>query len=226
VRLIAVDTGRATWLFPLEEIVPREPLDRGQLTAALVDRYGFAIFPPSNIPPEEINKNGAKFQNGFLMFEGKKSGITELAIFNDGVVVNSHSTEAASAFIEDLVSYVRSNFGFRDFTSKVRRIIVSQLIVEFDTRLAALVPAFEKIGALINKDMGELYDASVFLDFGRIDLVMDKGTADINYVAPKFLIERRANISFSQERYFCSATMHTNSHLRILEEIEKMASAK
>jgi hypothetical protein len=145
VRLIAIDTGRATWLFPLEEIAPLEPLDRGQLTAALVERYGFAVFPAPNAPPEELNKNGAKFQNGFFAFDGKRAGITELAVFNDGIVVNANSTEGASAFIEDLINYVRANFQFRDFTSNVRKVLVSQVIVEFDARLAALVPLFEKL---------------------------------------------------------------------------------
>jgi hypothetical protein len=222
VRLIAIDTGRATWLFPLEEISPLEPLDRGQLTAALVDRYGFAAFPAPNTPAEEINKNGAKFQNGFFTFGGRRANITELAIFTDGIVVNSNSTEAALAFIEDLTNYVRSNYGFRDFTSKVRKILVSQLIVEFDTRLVALIPLFEKISALINKETGQLYETPVAMDFGRIDFLFDKEKAGINYAAPRFLIERRAGVPFAQERYYCSASMHTDSHLRILAEIEKM----
>lgn len=224
-RLIAVETGRVTWLFPLEEIAPLEPLDRGQLTAALVDRYGFAVFPASNTPPEEINKNGAKFQNGFFTFDGKRASIAELAVFNDGIVVNSNSTEAASAFIGDLISYVRSNFRFRDFTSKVRTILVSQVVVEFDTRLAALVPLFAKIGAMINKETGQIYETPVFMDFGRIDFLFDKEKAGIEYAAPRFLIERRAGVPFSQERYYCSASMHSDSHLRILEEIEKMLPA-
>jgi hypothetical protein len=197
-------------------------LDRGQLAAAFVDRYGFAVFPPTNLPPEEVAKNGVKFQTGFFAFEGKRASITELAVFNDGIVVNASSSESASAFIEDLMDFVRANFRFRNFTSKVRKIIVSQVVVEFDTKLAALLPAFEKIGALVSKEMSQLYETSLALDFGRIDLIVDKDRADLNHIAPKFLIERRAGVSFSQERYYCSASMHTASHLRILEQIEKM----
>jgi hypothetical protein len=225
VRLIAVETGRATWLFPLEEITPLEPLDRGELTAALVDRYSFGVFPAPNTSVEESNKNGAKFQNGFFTFEGKRANITELAVFNDGIVVNANSTEAASAFIEDLINYVRSNFRFRDFTSKVRKVLVSQLVVEFDTRLAALIPLFEKISGLINRETGQLYGTPVFMDFGRIDFLFDKQKAGIDHAAPRFLIERRAGVPFSQERYYCSASMRTDSHLNILAEIEKMLLA-
>jgi hypothetical protein len=225
VRLIAVETGRATWLFPLEEIAPLEPLDRGQLTAALVERYGFKVFPASNATAEEINKNGAKFQNGFFSFNGKRANVAELAVFNDGIVVNSNSTESASAFIEDLINFVRSNFRFRDFTSRVSRILVSQVVVEFDTRLAALVPLFEKIVALINKETDQLYETPASMDFGRIDFLFDKEKANVDHAAPRFLIERRAGVPFSQERYYCSASMHSDSHLRILKEIEKLLLA-
>jgi hypothetical protein len=225
VKLISIDTGRVSWLFPLEEIAPLEPVDRVQLGLALVDRYGFKVFPTSNASAEELNKNGTKFQFGFFAFEGKRAGITELAVFNDGIVVNATSTEAAAAFIEDLMGYVRSNFRFRDFTSKVRKILVSQVVVEFDTQLAALVPLFERIGALINKETGEAYETPVFLDFGRIDFQAEKESAGATSAAPRFLIERRAGVPFSQERYYCSAGMHSDSHLRILEEIEKMLLA-
>jgi hypothetical protein len=71
--------------------------------------------------------------------------------------VNSNSTEAALAFINDLVGYVRTTFKFRDFTSKVRKILVSQRVVEFDARLAALVPLFETIAGLINEETEQLY---------------------------------------------------------------------
>lgn len=224
-RLIGIDTGRATWLFPLEEIAPLEPLDRGRLTAAIVERYRFKVFPAADTPVEEINKNGAKFQHGVFAFDSRRANITELAVFNDGIVVNANSTEAASAFIEDLLAYVRSNFGFREFTSKVRRVLVSQVIVEFDTRLAALVPIFKKIGTLISEETSQTYDVPIVMDFGRLDFLFDREKAGINYAAPRFLIERRAGVPFSQERYYCSASMHSASHLRILAEIERMLSS-
>ena len=63
------------------------------------------------------------------------------------------------------------------------------------------------------------------MDFGRIDFLLDKDKTGIDYAAPRFLIERRAGVPFSQERYYCSASMHSDSHLRILEEIEKMLLA-
>jgi hypothetical protein len=195
------------------------------ITAALVGRYEFGTFPPDNPPAEDLNKNGAKFQNGFFTSEGKRHNITELAIFNDGLVVNSNSTEGATAFLDDLTNFVRSTFKFRDFTSKVRKLLVSQLTVEFDTRLAALVPLFEKIVGLINEETSQNYQTPSSMDFGRIDFLFDKERARLDYASPRFLIERRLNIPFSQERYYCSATMDTGSHLRILGEIEKMLLA-
>lgn len=221
-RLIAVDVGRTTLLFPLEEITPLEPIMGGKLTAALVARYGFKLFPSENMPREELNKNGAKFENGQFVYMDKPVPIAELAVFSDGIVANSTSTEAASAFISDLLEYVRSQFGFREFTSKPRQILASQLIVEFDRPLARLIPGFAKIQELLAKETGEVYDAPMPMDFFRIDFQLDKEKSHLEYAVPRFTIERRAGVSFSQERYYCGALMHTKSHLAILESIEKM----
>jgi hypothetical protein len=226
VRLIAIDTGRATLLFPLEEIVPLDhPLDGRQLTAGIVERYNFKLFPPENLPREELNKNGAKFENGRFEFEGQLVEISDFTVFNDGIVANAKSTEAAYAFVDDLLDYVRSKFGFRKFTSKVREIIASQVVVEFDVKLAALIPTFERITALIASETGQIYGSSMPLDFFRLDFQLDKEKAKLDYAQPRFTIERRAGTPYSQERYFCSALMHTKSHLSILKQIEKMLVA-
>lgn len=224
-RLIAIDAGRTTWLFPFEEIAPLEPMVGGQLTAALVARYSFKGFPAENTPREELSKNGAKFENGQFLYLDRLVPIGELAVFSDGVVVNSSSTEAASAFIEDLLDYVRSQFRFREFTSRPRKIVASQLIVEFDTPLATLMPTFSKIQGLIAKETGEVYGASNPMDFFRLDFQLDKEKSHLEYALPRFTIERRAGVSFSQERYYCSALLDTQRHLFILEEMEKMISS-
>jgi hypothetical protein len=222
VRLIAIDTGRSSLLFPLEEIAPLQPVDNKPLTVGIIERYGFKVFPADNIPREELSKNGARFENGHFFFDGQIVGIMDFTVFNDGIVVNSKSTEVSAAFTDDLLGYVRSQFGFREFTSKVRKIAASQVIVEFDTRLAALVPTFNRIASLIAEEIGDLYGGLAPVDFFRLDFQIDREKSDIRHAVPRFMIERRADIPFSQERYYCSALMHTKSHLRVLEQVEKM----
>jgi hypothetical protein len=60
--------------------------------------------------------------------------------------------------------------------------------------------------------------------FSRLDFEVDKTTLDGQTALPKFILERRGDVSFSQERYYSAAPMHTAHHLEVLTEIEKLAA--
>jgi hypothetical protein len=57
-----------------------------------------------------------------------------------------------------------------------------------------------------------------------LDFEVDKTTLDGQTALPKFILERRGDVSFSQERYYSAAPMHTAHHLEVLTEIEKLAA--
>jgi hypothetical protein len=57
-----------------------------------------------------------------------------------------------------------------------------------------------------------------------IDAPQNKTTLVGQIVLPKFALERRAGVSFDQERYFATAPMSTVDHLAVLEEIERVAA--
>jgi hypothetical protein len=172
-----------------------------------------------------MNKNGVKFENGRFPFGDQVVAISELAVFNDGIVVNANSTEGGSIFLEDLLGYVRSQFEFREFSSMPRQIVASQVVVDFETSPAGLLPTFGKINALIAKETHKLYDCPLPMDFVRLEFQLDKAKSHLEYAQPRFLIERRTGVAFSQERYYCSALMHTKNHLSILEQIERLLAA-
>jgi hypothetical protein len=225
-RLIAFETGRTSLLFPLEEINPLVPVDSRQLVEGIAGRYSFRGFPPPSMPREELAKNGAKFENGLLTLDGKLINIIDFTAFNDGIVVNSNTTEGASAFVDDLLVFLRDQFGFRDFISRPQRTFISQVVVEFDRPLSGLLPTFGRIAELIAHQTQQTYGLTARMDFTRLDFELDKVTTHLRYIIPRFIIERRPGVPFSQERYFCSAPMHTRSHLGLLEEIERMVPAK
>jgi hypothetical protein len=225
-RLIAFETSRTTLLFPLEEISPLAPIDGREVVESIVNRYNFKGFPPPNIPREEINKIGAKFENGLFSPEGHLTNIFDFTAFSDGIVVTSNTTESGSAFIDDVLTFLRERFAFRQFVSKVQRTFLSQVVVEFDRPLSGLFAAHGKIADLIANQNRQIYGVPAVMDFGRLDLELDKTASPLRLGVPRFIIERRPGVPFSQERYFCSAPMHTKSHLELLEEIERMAAGR
>ena len=62
------------------------------------------------------------------------------------------------------------------------------------------------------------------MEFARLDFEVDKTVAG-QVALPKFILERRAGVSFGQERYFFVAPMLTADHLAVLEQIEKVAAS-
>lgn len=225
-RLIAYEVGRTSLLFPLEEISPLIPNDGREVAEAIVARYNFRGFPPINASREELSKNGAKFENGLFTLNKKPVSIAEFTAYNDGIVVSASTTEIASAFIDDLLEFLRRDYGFREFISKTQRTFISQVVVEFERPLSGLLPTFNRLMSLIGAQTEQTYGIPAKMDFARIDFGLDTVTNHVRYLTPRFLMERRPGIPFEQERYFCSAPMHTRSHLAILEEIEGMAAAK
>jgi hypothetical protein len=63
------------------------------------------------------------------------------------------------------------------------------------------------------------------MQFSRLDFEIDRRTLDSGQVAlPKYILERRPNVDFEQERWFSTAPMQTDAHIEVLTEIEKLAA--
>jgi hypothetical protein len=130
--------GKSTWLFPVEEILPLGGADGPKITAAITSRYAFR-HPPANPTREDIEKNGLKFAGGQMVHDGHPANIIEFIVFNDGIVAVSTSTEDAEAFLNGIYKFLVSEFGFRTITSNVKKVMVSTVVVDFETSLTNLV---------------------------------------------------------------------------------------
>ena len=137
-NIVALESGRTTWLFPVEEIIPLGGADGPKIIAAISSRYKFT-HPPANPTREDIDKNGLKFAGGQMLHEGKLANIGEFVVFSDGIVAISSSTELAKSFLQDIFGFLISEFDFREISSDVKRVHISTVVVEFDTSLNQFV---------------------------------------------------------------------------------------
>lgn len=217
-KIIAYENCRVTMLFPLEEIVPLGGANDSDIIAKVQARYHFGRGP--ELKSEEIAKNGYKFEGGHFNHAEMTVRIVDLALYRDGVVVNGIETEVVEAFLDDVVEFMRREFGFRDFITKPRKYFQSQIIVEFAQSPAKLIRSFDKITAAISDPLKRIYDLEVPVGFARLDFETDKTTTQASAAIQRFIIERRAGISFDRERYFSAAPMRTRDHLAVLEQIE------
>jgi hypothetical protein len=219
-NIISLESGKSTWLLPVEEILPLGGADGPKITAAITSRYEFR-HPPANPTREDIDKNGLKFAGGQMVCDGRAVNIIEFTVFNDGIVAVSASTENAEAFLNDIYSFLVSEFGFRMITSNVKKIMLSTVVVEFMTSLTGLVRGHKVEKDVIAEHLNAVDGTDFPLELARVDFVLNADPESRPPTVPRLLIEKRANTQFSQHRYFSSAPVHTTNHLMILEKIER-----
>jgi hypothetical protein len=219
-RVIAFDSGRVTVLFPIEEVMPLGGMIALDTVNDVIARYNFAKRPDLGLSREELQKLGLKFENGHYNVQGQMAPIVSFVIFPDGVVIDASKTDDAEAFWDDLSKWMISEKKFRDFTIAPTKRFVSQVVTEFDTPLCKLINGFDDLTRLVSEKLNAIYDAQIKLGFARVDFEFDRLSGKSSLIIPRFIIDRRVNIEFSRERYYCSAPLRTKDHVEVLQQIE------
>jgi hypothetical protein len=219
-NMVALESGRTTWLFPVEEIIPLGGADGPKIIAAISSRYKFT-HPPANPTREDIDKNGLKFAGGQMLHEGKLANIGEFVVFSDGIVAISSSTELAESFLQDIFGFLISEFDFREISSDVKRVHISTVVVEFDTSLNQFVQGHTAETAVIGKHLNSIDSTDFPVEVMRVDFALNMDPEFRPPNIPRLTIEKRAHTQFSQHRYFSSAPIDTAKHLEILERIDR-----
>jgi hypothetical protein len=223
-NIVNFESARVTWLFPLEEFLPPAGANNPSVISQIAARYKFGIVPTITTQ-ESMAKSGLPFGMGHFEANGAYFTVSDFVIYNDGIVAVAEKTDWAEAFLEDVTNWVKQSFGFRDVTSGVRRLYGSTIVVDFEVPLSRLIAGYEIISKLITERTITILPESKPMQFSRLDFEVDKTVIAGQLTVPKFILERRAAVSFTQERYFSAAPMHTKDHLALLEQIERVAAA-
>jgi hypothetical protein len=225
-KVVSFDSARVTWLFPLEEFTPAAGLDATAVLAEIAARYNFGM-EPKITTRDDMAKNGLPYGVGRFVNDGEPILINDFGIYNDGIVAVTGKTEWSDAFLNDVVDWVTERFGFQKIVSGIRKAYSSTLVVDFERPLSRLIAGYEQISELISARTKTLMSDQAPMQFSRLDFEIDKQTFNSGQVAvPKFVLERRGGVGFSQERYFTTAPMHTTDHLAVLEQLEKLAAGE
>ena len=147
-----------------------------------------------------------------------------MTIFNDGIVAkSSSSTEDTDKFLENVISSSVTEFSLAfDPTMIRRKIYLSQLNVKLDKPLGSINPkltAFaEKLSAMCTTNI-----VPTNFEVGGLAFWTDN-TFAITKTAP-FLIERRVNAPFSENRFYTKAPLRTDQHIAMLSELETILAS-
>ena len=201
-----------------EEIWPERGATSAQLVPLVRSRYEFQHGPT----PE-----AAAVSHPNIFVSGKYPGedsfaIHHLAMYQDGDVMVAQTTELADRALDDLISELDEQLGFRFATSNLERRRVSNLVVEFNEGIGSLFHGMGLISDLVNqrRDRG-------LLPFKRLSFGDSNMAPITDYMEAckrsDFSIEKRAGAPDDSKWYFSVAPMSTTMHIELLTEIERVA---
>jgi hypothetical protein len=220
-KLISTEHGQVLLKFIAEEVRPSSGLYLPDILRGIEERYAFVI--PPNL--QDVLKEGAKFNQGRLIAEGRTIDIKTLGLFSDGVLVLTWNTDDATIVLEDMMSWATEHFGFRQPLTPEPRQFVSSVVVEFDGSLDSALEAFQELMHAFSITLRASYGWSVEIEASRIALACDPTKLPPSAIAA-LTIERRAGVPFSQNRYFSSAPLPTGAHLELLDGFERQLTKK
>lgn len=190
-------------------------MPRQELISNIVARYKFAKWPSV----EEIIAGEFVFKQG--NFHG--TAIDELGVYSDGVVVNTQATvEFANTFIEDGLQWLGDEYGYEATEyPPVRKIYQSELVVQMDVDLPALLNPFRRICDRLNELVANHYEDFTPYELSGIYLGFDPSSLGRS-VPGGFRLERRINEPYANKVYYSTSPLPTHEHLALLKAFESL----
>ena len=204
-ELVNVQLGRAVWLFDTQELNPRGIALYPDFYIAANKRYQFATAPKA----ENIHAGESLyFKEGKFPYELTTVAV-DLELHSDGLVANTrHSTEAANAFLQDLVGWCGEHLGVSYPPSLgKKRIYRSELIVNMNPKLASVATKLQNFASILSEIVKKETQVTG-LDFGAQESTQ------------VFHLARRANSPFDDNQYFTKGWFQTLEHIELLSKFE------
>jgi hypothetical protein len=214
-QLSAILLARVLGFIETFDLSPRGRIYFPELVQEIVKRYNFQKFPKT--PDEFDDSKGIEFAEGR---DGKRI-IEKFVIWNTLLVVETRSsTTDSKQILEDMLLWGAEKFGLNYKPGMIKRFgYVSDLSFYSDVPLLNLSPVLKKLAAQTSEQLTEIWQEPVHYEPLSISVGHDPMARKYG-IAP-FLITRRAEAKFSENKYFSEAPLPTDVHLRFLEQYEK-----
>ena len=221
-RVLNVVAARSTWLFELADLNPKGKSLFPEIIDWLKDTYNFKEAP--ELAAKVDDSKGLPFKKGEFQAREEVFVDVELTMFNDGLVANSSSsTEDTDKFLENVIASAVMEYNLTFDPSMVRRkLYMSELNVRLDQPLANLNPRLSQFARKISS-MNTSAGGNPF-EVGGLSFWTDS-TYTVTKTPP-FMIERKLNAPFNENRFLTKAPLQTEQHIAVLRELEEMLTVQ
>lgn len=212
-ELINVAVARSLWHFGVEELNRKGIRVYPNVVERIRERYDFDEEDESAKPEDRFKlKNGA-----FKGSHGEEVPI-RLEIYNDGLLAETISTtEDSDAFLEDLLTWLNTEFGMNYYPSLVRKKgYQSEVVIRSDVPLGSVCDKLKRFAE-------RLSTIPLFETIEPQELVSLYFGATLKTQA-SFTFERRSAAPFDERKFYCRAPLSTSQHLDLIRDFESIMS--
>jgi hypothetical protein len=223
-KLINTEFGQTIHLVVMDEIRPPSGIYLPDFIEAIRIRYRFLGWPPNINELIAAGGYGAKFQAGVAQIGDKQIPINELSLWNDGFIASARNTSDSNIVLDEFITWTTDQFGFEEPITPPKRLHSSSVIVEFEKSIDNFIRDFAIISSIVADAVNIQKKSSHVFNVFRIAISADQ-TETKPLLPPTFSIEQRAGHSPKDRRYFSNAPLTTDTHLALLESIERYLSS-
>jgi hypothetical protein len=219
-RIIAVDSARTTWLFPLVEINPTGKSLTDVFTQ-LKQKYNFKKAPEHMFDVDPAKK-GLIFEQGEFVNRDIVPVVVKLSVFTDGLVADCwSSTRDTEDFLKDLMVWLKTEHGLSLPSDRVHKTIyLSELTVTTDKHLAPIHSKMATFAKLVSEKVAASSRPNPGYTFGGFSLWARN--FDQTGAAPQYRFELKLGSKLEDRRFYTAAPVSTEDHLVLLNEQEKL----
>jgi hypothetical protein len=186
--------------------------------------YKFSTRPQP--PPAPVVDPVFSFQSGELILGDRKLAITSITLAVGGTIVAARDTDEADIILDDLVTKLDTELGYRIRDNVKRRDYQSNIVVQFDPSLEDQISALLRAEHVINQEIprpnAPFKTKRLAFGFGDpLRPMMMRPFSFDDIFNSDFVIERRAGEPYEDNRYLCAAPLRTAEHARVLELVEQ-----
>ncbi len=222
-KLVALETARVIFLSPLEEMRPFAGVPHKDFITAARDRYDFLEVPDLTKPLQELQAGPLFFREGKVNKGNEVVLIQEIAVYRDGIVIRAHHTDDCELILDDVLTWARTTFRLRELDSAPTKNYVSTVIVDFERDISSIIGPYRQLLGMLSERLKAYRKIDQPVAMNRISFAVDATRLSAGTIPTEFLIERRQNVPFEKNRFFCDAPLPTDVHLKLLADIEALA---
>lgn len=213
-KLAAILQARTFAFIEIADLDPKGRAFFPDLITEIVQRYKFQGAPKATDEPD--TQKGLVFQLGKF----KDVVVDSLKIFESFIVAETHSnTTDSQQVIQDMLEWGKHKFELTYTPEMITQwAYVSDLTFFSDVPVLGENNPLARLAQKTTQEISALWKDEIVYEPSTVTVFHDPLKRKTT-LAP-FTIQRRAEILFSENKYFSESPLPTDTHIRLLEEYE------